>query len=496
MGQESSSLGRLANSSELQDLVRLHSILNSGDESEVKKLLSTIGLLYASSKARIYSLADKLACSEVCGEVDIVDSLAAVEIPVADSWNFRIGDWVRIKYTLSDFRVIQKQTLGWSPRLRTIHSCDAVVTKRWSQFSNEVTIYTPSRLSVSTVYAGVLEKVQESERKKDKSLTSRWRMNEYVRIQSQGNEKTVDILQKGLDKIPTRYMGRRGRIIAVTRVAIVVTFNERTSYDINSALLTKSSDQSPLVIPERKHKKGYILGQKVKVGSNIRELVNNQKGHGGWSDEMTKCVGKEVTIVHICKDGNLMVEYKTGDTWRMNSDSVCSQQLPVPALYEPNRVFRRGDIVKIRMVENIRALMRLIEIPSDFLEYLRCPAKVTLLDDDFDYLITYNGKQNVNVHASTVQSVTAEEKTHHDKVKSMVKEIKVGSSVVLDVGPPTFVNAVLRDSGIDHEIITALTAPCLLKGYDSRGKAVIEYTNGKRYTINSKYLTVPDKFNM
>lgn len=501
MGQDASTLQGLANSgidaNDLQRFLQLQENSNDGDQAEVAKLLSTIRLLFASSKARILTLADKLSCNEVGKNVELVDVSDAVDIPVAESWDFRLGDRVRIKYSMRDFKRIQSKTLGWGHRLRTVHSYDAVVTKRLSKYENGVAIYTEPMLSVSLVYAGVLEKIPESETRDNESFSTQWRVNDYVMIAARTNDKVVEIMQRGLNSIPVRYFGRRGRIVAITRVAVLVTFNERSSNEINSALLTKCANQSPLVVPTRKHEKDFVLGQKVRVTDNIKELVNDQKTHGGWSDDMTKIIGKKVTIVHIRKNGDLFVQYKTGRTWAINSNSVTRLESSMTTEdTADDGIFRRGDVVKVKTTDHIRPLMRTLEIPSDFLEYLRLPAKIVMIDDDLDYMITFNGQQNVQALAPNLSAASSEERERYNEIKCMTKEIAVGASVVLDVGPLNYVTAVLRDSSIDPDVINVLTARSTLIGFNNGGKAVIETENGKRFRVGRKYLTVPDKFNM
>lgn len=321
MGQ--GGLSKLASALDVNDLEQLKQQLESNkkqsengacEADEVIKMAVTVELLHATSEVRILSLAEKLAVSQVANSIITIDEQPVeVEIPVKDSWDFKLGDWVRIRYSMPEFRSIQSRTLGWNTRLYTIHHFDSVVTERWSSFENGVEIYTPTMLSVSVVYAGLLKKIPDSERQKENVIVSRWKVNDYVTIASDGDDKAFKIFQRGLQTIPEKLMMRRGRIIAVTKIAIVVTFNERTSYDVNSAILTKCQDQeTPLSVHRRHHEEGFGVGDKCKVISDIRKLIEIQSESGGWSDDMTKFAGKQVTIIHIKKNGNVMVQYKQG----------------------------------------------------------------------------------------------------------------------------------------------------------------------------------------
>lgn len=481
-----------------RELLGLQYVIRREQEVEMTKMLTTLRQLYAASKSRILVIADKLTSSETCCTENLLATTNQVEIPQAESWDFQLGDLVRIKYTMADFKTIQSETMGWIDRLRTIHSCEAVVTRRWSEFANDIAIYVPSTMFQGILYAGVLEKIPESEKKEENLFCSRWKVNDYVMIQSSTGAEIVKFLQRGFKAIPERYIGRRGRIIAVTNPSIVVTFNDRTSYHIHPALVTKCPEQSPLVIPERKHPRGFVLGQKVLVRGNIKELINDQsKRAGGWAPVTSKCVGKEVTITHIRKSGNLLVRYKYGESSNIHPLSLLPQSTPIHIPDDIGSVCRRGDIVKVNMLKSTQTLMRILKSPTEFEKYLSIPAKVVMIDDNFDYLIRYHKKQMTAVLGSTVRRATADEKHHYYRIKSTENEIKIGSSVCMDVGPPSYVNAVLQNAGFDDDIVIALTTRSILLGFDaSDGKAVIECETGKKYKIKKEHLTIPDKFSM
>lgn len=471
----------------------------NNDESEKildtidAKMPHTLHLLYSASKLRIFKLADKIEANELVHDITLRQDESKVDIPIADTWQFKVGDWVRIKYPVTQFKEIQSRTLGWNVKLYSIHDCVAVVADRLSVYENGVTIYAPSRFSTSRVYAGLLELVSEDERKDDVPFTSRWKVNDYVTTIM--DEKVVELMQRGLDTIPDRYLGRKGRIIAVTRAAVIVTFNERTSLDINPYLLVRSPDQTPLQVPERKHDK-FSLGEKVRVISNIKQLVKNQNGHGGWSDDMTKLAGKEVRIIHIRKSQDLYVQRKLGRRWAISKESVYSLEEPVKEIPQDDCEFSAGNIVKIKLTNNMRQLLQAKNVPMIFLDYLRSTAQVKLIDDDFDYLIKFNCDQNVSVFAPTIRMATKEEREHHLQVKDDVKRIKIGSKVVLDVGPPNFVKAVLKNSNASADVVFAMTHPSTVVGFADDNRAVIKYECGRRYKLKKKFLTVPEKFNM
>lgn len=180
----------------------------------------------------------------------------------------------------------------------------------------------------------------------------------------------------------------------------------------------------------------------------------------------------------------------------MNPKSCVSLETPDNEDGSDERLFKRGDIVSVKLIENIREAMRSAKVPTAFLEYLRGTAELRLVDDDLDYLIKYNCNQQVQVLALTLRKATEDEKENHNKVKILVKNIRIGSSVFLDVGPPSYVKSVLQGFSVPGDVVRALMTPSILVGYERGGKAVIEYDNGLKYRVKKKYLTVPEKFNM
>lgn len=474
------------------------STINFEDIDSELKISSTIRLQYAASKILIFKLADKLEGNEVPREITLHQKEVPPQIPTSDTWDFRLGDWVRIKYPLKEFKTIQSSTLGWNGRLRTIHGRDAIVTERWSRFQNGVTIYTPSCLTSSTIYAGLLEKIPVGQNVVDSTFATRWKPDEYVTTIM--DRDVIRHMQMHLEEIPQRFLGINGRIIAVTRRSVIVTFNEKTSFHINPYLLIRCRDDVEITEQDWDSPRGYILGEEVKLSENVVKLRNNQNSQDKldcWSEEMSRLAGKTVRIIHICKDGKrLRVQHKLGGHWLISQDSVSKLQDSNVEDDETGTEFKPGDIVKIKIPENIRSILRKQNVPIQFLEYLRSTAKVRMVDDNMEYLIRFCANNYVNASMKSVISALTEEREHHERIRSMERNVLVGSRVCLDCGPPGLVKEVLKEAHTNADIVTAMTTSSTLVGFADDNRAVIELENGKRYKIKKKFLTAPEKFNV
>ena len=133
-----------------------------------------------------------------------------------------------------------------------------------------------------------------------------------------------------------------------------------------------------------------------------------------------------------------------------------------------------------------------------FLEYLRITGEVDSIDDDLDAWTKFNSTGKVCLKTSSLVKVSAKEKEQYEAIKKTASEIKYGSTVYLDVGPPNYVRAILEEQkcNVTPEIAEALMKKSKVIGWTDAQHAIIQYDGGKRYKINKKYLTVPDRFDV
>lgn len=422
----------------------------------------TIAIFKQAKIDRIQTIADRLSSNEVNENVKLLDTPAVAQVPASDSSDFKLGDRVRIKYSLSEFKSIQLQTIRWKTHFSMIHSCESIVIKRLSSFQNCISIYTASTDSVSEVYAGVLEKISNSDIEDDTPSTIlTFKVNDYVLIKAE-KRKT-----KSIDIIPSRYYKRRGRVTAVAKLYLFVTFNEKTSVKISSSLLIKSEDTSELKIPEGFHCEGLRLGQSVEIPFRSN----------------TKQEWKEVKVINVCRDGDLLVQHGTGKDFVIKVDAVERNGTKVRIRVNP--LYVQGNTVAIRSFPPALAAIFL------FTE----TAEIETAVNSSHVRIRFGGDIRLEVPFHMLRLATAEEmRRRHRVIKSMVSNIQQGSTVIPDLGPSEFVGKQSLRLKVADEVRTTLVTPSVIVGFDGLAAAVIENMNGKRYRIPMKYLTVPEKY--
>lgn len=473
--------------------------VNENDDKNMGTQARDLCQISLVSKVTIYKVADKIEKGSYNGnEEDLLPSFNPVEIPEQEKFDFKLGDRVKFKkqFSLEDFKYIQNETLGWKKRLATVYGNSGIVTGYNSQYENGVNVYFPKIFITATVYAALLEnKVTQLE--DNVTPRSRWRVDDYVRTKTE--QKVVDILLKKFPEFPRRYKGRAGRVIAVTTAGIFVTFNEYTSYAVNSALLERTDGlleipRTPRIIEDPE---GHKIGNKVHVQSNLKDLIKKQRGK--WFPEMFQLVGKEVKVTDVNGNGTIDVALSKTKSWRLSSDSVKKDD---PGSYDKaddDVQHYPGDIVKVKIGENIGTVFACNKLPSIFFQYMRYPAYVKYVDGEYDPVIKFSGDQSnqgINVHASTLNKATKEETEKHSRIQAQVNNLRAKQQVYIDAGPPNYVRHILSEEKASTEVIEAMTNPSMLVGFTDYKHAVIKYKNGKMYEINRKYLTVPEKYDV
>lgn len=489
----------------MQELKQLHELskllaksvgVETGENStskpnadEEKKLANNIRLIYAASKNQIYKIADRLVSYREPTFTKLCEQEKYPTIPQKDDWGFKVGDAVRIKCSLRDFRYIQKETVGWGKRLAMISDRISIVTRVRCPSDCCIRVYTPEAFSYSDVHAAVLEKAPEGYKC---TVPTQWNIGDSVRTKTDKN--VVELLQRGMRKIPDKFIGKRGRVVAVSSTAVIVTFDEVECYEIKPYLLIRSDSKAPLTRSDIELTRDLKVGEKVQMISNLKKLISNQVGKGGWNSDMTNLRGEQVTIVEIADDETVAVQLKTGKTWSVNPASIMKMTEVGMETKVEDVPFPRGQRVKFKLPPNVRATLAAAGVPSIFLEYLKMTAVICSVDDDYDYYFKYNCQQRVSVRAPFVKKVSRSEADEYDTILDHAKNLGVGDTVFLDVGPPNYVKAVLKEVETSDEIIEVMTNPQTLVGFADDNRAVIETKNGKRFRIKKKFLTIPEKF--
>lgn len=456
---------------------------------EERHISNAVELVNTACKVRIYQIADFIGRGTVPKDVPLLDAMEGeVPVPMQDKWDFNIGDRVLVKFPLEEFRSIQKRTIGWNKKLANVHPHVGIVTNLLSHHDNTVLIHFPKILTSAALYAGVLKHAPEDSAD---AVVSSWKVGDLVSTKS--DLKVLLILQRRLTNIPPQLVKKKGRVVAVTPDIVFVTFDGLRTFTINPAALESCEDQTPLEVHIREHRRELKMGEKVQVIGSLKRVIFNQKRKGGWSPQMCKLVGKQVVITDINPDDTIDVALPGDRSWRLDSDSVLKTVEAAKIEVKRDLEFMPGDKVKLKSEGNIRKMLDAKGIPLEFLEQLSATAVVEGIDDDLDAAIRYNCNQNIVVNTGALRHATAIEAAEFDKTQEAVKNLKIGDQVKLDVGQPRYVAAVLQDCQAKNEVLSALTKPARLVGYLKGKLAVIEYSDGSRYQIKKKYLTVSDE---
>lgn len=469
----------------MEELLQLLQTANR-DAAQGRYISNAVKLVNTACKVRIYQVADLITKGKVSKDLPMLDADGDdVPIPIQDKWDFNIGDRVLIKFPFEKFRSIQKRTLGWTKQLANLHSHWGIVTDLVSNYDNSVQVHFPDILASAALYAGVLKHVPEESAE---AVASSWKVGDLVSTIS--DLKVLIILQKRLNNIPAQFVGKKGRVIAVTPDVVFVTFNGRTSYTVHPAALVSCQDQSPLTVDVHEHPRDLKIGDQVQVSGNLKRLIVNQKRKGGWSATMCKLVGKRVIITDVNADDSIDVALPGDRSWRINSDSVMKTIETAKIDTQRELEFMPGDKVKLKTEGNIRKILDADGIPLEFLEQLSATAVIEGIDDDLDALIRYNCNQKIVVDTGALIHASALEGAEFEETQEALKDLKIGDQVKLDVGHPRYVAAVLEECRAENEIVSALTNSARLVGFLEGKLAVIEYSDGSRYQIKKKYLTI------
>lgn len=472
----------------LVQMLALREILRAMDESGDGSVIGKdLYLVYIASKVRLFEVADRIAKGPFSAG-RLANEAKQVQIPVQDEWNFRLGDRVKVKYPLEEFKYIQGETLGWGSKLPHVVGSSGFVSDMYSRYDNTVKVFFPASRSLTALYAGVLEKMNGHE-----EVSSRWKVGDYVRTRT--DRKVVALLQRGHADIPDQFIGRKARVIAVTKAGIFLTFNERTSYIVNSALLLPSDDKSIIRVAFPASPLGFQVGDKVNVLPNLKKLIQNQKGKGGWNPSMCELKGKQAIITDVNGNGTVDVKVGHSKSWALNAQSL-SKVADMSQNHEADVDFKPDDIVMMKIPENAGAILGKKDIPGIFLEYLKCAAVVHVVDDDFDAVVQFNCNQRIGIDSSSLRRANLMEARNHANIQKKVKSLKRGDRVYLDVGPQKLATHILTEDNTEAFVIQALTKPSTLLGYSDLAHAVIQYDDGRKFRINKKYLTIPEKFSI
>lgn len=108
----------------------------------------------------------------------------------------------------------------------------------------------------------------------------------------------------------------------------------------------------PMLGEDRK-KPTFRVGDHVRVDLEVEVIKTLQSGHGGWSDDMTECIGATGLVVGIDVDHDVVVKYPSENRWTFNpvilKRALMGEAPPRLSLTLPEDpfTFSVGDFVKI-----------------------------------------------------------------------------------------------------------------------------------------------------
>ena len=208
---------------------------------------------------------------------------------------------------------------------------------------------------------------------------------------------------------------------------------------------------------------------------------------------MSQLTGKIVTILNVQKDGSLNVQSETGQAWRVNGISALRETDLEPLSEEVE--FRPGDIIKVKMPQNIRQLLMNDGIPTEFIEYLRLFGVVGDTDENYQPFVRFGNWRFTQFRNKLLRKPTQAQRTKYQGILHQVNSLKPGDTVHLDVGPPNLIRILLKSLDItDQQILNAFTNSAKLIGFCDLKYAVIEYDNGQKFRVKRNHLTVPERF--
>ena len=452
-------------------------------------LNDAILFILGTARQRIHTVADRLRRGLLGTETILqatIEMPQRVHLPENEEWDFALGDTVRIRAARDDFKWIQKETHKWDEAMNDLLGRVGVIVQVQSKYQNGVAVYFPDDHVTCEIYTDLLEKVPVSEYP---DFRARWKPGDRVKTLS--CNELFSKIDKHFSPLELGVMGKPGRVIAVDYRFAFVTYDDLTAFAFESYWLVPCDDSRPIKRKNKVH--GFEVGEKVKVTSNMKKLIENQKKICGWKEETSSLLGAVVTVVGFYKN-SICVQAKHSRRHTISQESLLQLDEKEEKM-EDDLEFVFGDTVTLVLPKSILGDLAFISsVPSEFLKYLKTPAVVSHVTEDFEYLVEFGKSAAVYAHKQIISKPTKSDQRHCAKIKQLTEKLYAGDRVHLDVGPPSFVRVVIKDLQYSPKIKMALTESAVLEGYLGPYYVIIKYDDGTRFRIERECLTVPDKF--
>ncbi|XP_013416219.1 serine/threonine-protein kinase ATG1 [Lingula anatina] len=171
----------------------------------------------------------------------------------------------------------------------------------------------------------------------------------------------------GWNEFMRPYLGKEGKVERKILHVVKVGFPDGQIWSFNPELLTKLTEDGSAVggtspseaAKETKRDKNtshdeIVRGlfkrfDVVQIAEEAEVVKLLQKGHGGWNEKMTLCLGIKGLINRVDKDGDVFVECINGDDWTFNPEILIKVE------DDPNAEIEAGDFVLIKNVAKSEA---------------------------------------------------------------------------------------------------------------------------------------------
>ncbi|KAK2163136.1 hypothetical protein NP493_1479g00033 [Ridgeia piscesae] len=185
-----------------------------------------------------------------------------------------------------------------------------------------------------------------------------FKVGERVKIET--DKKTAVELQEGhggwVDGME-KYLGRVGVIKRQILHVFKVEFEDGQVLSYNPALLHKldgsSAGSSPKQnVAQAKANSRFKGDDVVQISKDVDKVKRLQKGHGGWTGDMAKCIGLKGIVHRVDSDGDVYVECINQDKWTFNPDVLELVDTAAVAIRKGSLVLVIDDLEYVRDLQD------------------------------------------------------------------------------------------------------------------------------------------------
>ncbi|XP_077969428.1 uncharacterized protein LOC120334753 [Styela clava] len=410
---------------------------------------------------------------------------------------FKLGDKVKIVGKEKRlFKILHKKVGLWREGLTELIGKEAIVMNVSSRFAIGVALTESGEMA--QLHGFAMEHVKNGVNKGLWQNNTEFKADDEVVIRVE--PEVLAHLQRRVRKTPyhiaVQLIGYIGRVMCVYRGEVVVTFDEMRHEMFNPAALRlyKDQEENKKKLTKKTTRNDIPVGGPALVKSDLRTVMQQQRGHGEWHFEMTKFIGKKGVVVDNPTGGDVNVKFNAFEIYRMNKQNLYfgdkkrnrSGTNPSSSLF----VFQVGDIVRLNIhPDDLQSHLQLLRIPPQFITIVGDLGEFVGYIDEIGCVVKFGDGIQFEMDVQLLVKVSEESTKIANKLRANDQAIGVGKDVVLSVGPESFVKTCLKEFKPGFE--KALTEVAKVVGYDENGNAVIKYSDGEMYKLPDEYLCSP-----